>query len=125
VDVNAAIDEALSVAANQAAIQGVRVDKRLGTVPTVQADLGQLRQAFLNIALNASDAMPKGGTLTVVSRLSGDAVAVEMADTGAGISPEHLKKNRRPVLHHQGEGHGPGPVGGLRHRAEARGAGGR
>ncbi len=108
VDVNAAIDEALSVAANQAAIQGVRVDKRLGTVPTVQADLGQLRQAFLNIALNAIDAMPKGGTLTVVSRLSGDAVEVEMADTGAGISPEHLKKIFDPFFTTKEKGTGLG-----------------
>ncbi|HEY3446710.1 MAG TPA: ATP-binding protein [Myxococcales bacterium] len=108
VDVNAAIEEALSVSANQAAIQGVRVDKQLGTVPTVQADLGQLRQAFLNIALNGIDAMGKGGTLKVVSRLSGDKVEVEMSDTGAGIAPEHLQKIFDPFFTTKEKGTGLG-----------------
>ncbi|MGC4117682.1 MAG: ATP-binding protein [Myxococcales bacterium] len=108
VDVNAAIDEALSVAANQAAIQGVRIDKQLGTVPTVQADMGQLRQAFLNIVLNAIDAMPKGGTLAVISRLNGEMVEVEVSDTGSGISPEHLKKIFDPFFTTKEKGTGLG-----------------
>jgi PAS domain S-box-containing protein len=65
-------------------------------LPTIQADCQQLRQLFLNLLTNASDAMPQGGTATVrahsVALPDNEAVLVEFADTGEGIPVENLNK---------------------------------
>ncbi len=81
-------------------------------MPTIQADRQQLRQLFLNLVTNASDAMPDGGKLTVraaLTKLEGtDAVAVEFADTGEGISAENLEKIWEPFFTTKEEGKGTG-----------------
>ena len=59
----------------------------------VNGDPAMLRQAFLNLALNACQAMPNGGTLRIrCEPLRGQRVAVLVSDTGVGINPEHLKR---------------------------------
>lgn len=82
-------------------------------VPVIQADRQLLRQVFLNLLTNASDAMPEGGTLTLRvgpgslqdGRL---AVLIEFADTGAGIPPEHLPRVMEPFFTTKEEGKGTG-----------------
>ncbi|WP_248353378.1 sensor histidine kinase [Anaeromyxobacter oryzae] len=90
VDVNAAIDEALSLIANQVAIQEIALVRELAPLPPVLADFGQLRQAFVNVAMNACEAMGKGGRLAITSRTRDGAVEIAIADTGPGIPPERL-----------------------------------
>ncbi len=109
-DVNAPIDEVLSLLGNQMTLQGIEVKKRLGRDLAVTADFGQLRQAFLNIALNASEAMPGGGTLSVSSRLLPDERTIEVAltDTGQGIAPEHLSRILDPFFTTKEKGTGLG-----------------
>jgi two-component system NtrC family sensor kinase len=109
-DVNACLDEALSLVRNQVAIQGIALDRRLATVPAVAADFGQIRQVFLNVLLNACEAMPAGGALTVCSRFaSADAmVEVEVADTGPGIPPDVLPKIFDPFFTTKQKGTGLG-----------------
>jgi two-component system NtrC family sensor kinase len=94
VDVMAVVDEALSLIGHQVALQNVRVDKQSDTLPTIKADFGQLRQAFVNIMLNACEAMQRGGTLSIVPRApSGDGmVEITFSDTGVGIPPDRLAK---------------------------------
>jgi signal transduction histidine kinase len=59
----------------------------------VNGDPGMLRQAFLNLALNACQAMPGGGTLQITCEVvRGRRVVITVADTGVGIKPEHLKR---------------------------------
>ena len=59
----------------------------------VNGDPGMLRQAFLNLALNACQAMPGGGTLQITCEVvRGRRVVITIADTGVGIKPEHLKR---------------------------------
>ena len=58
----------------------------------VNASKNQLRQVFLNMVANARDAMPEGGTLSVVTSGGNDTVYVEISDTGTGIREEHLDK---------------------------------
>jgi signal transduction histidine kinase len=59
----------------------------------VNADTAMLRQAFRNLALNACQAMPSGGTLRIACEvIRGRRVAITFADTGVGIKPEHLKR---------------------------------
>ena len=82
-------------------------------VPVIQADRQILRQVFLNLLTNAGDAMPEGGTLTLRVAPGGledgrPAVVIEFADTGLGISPEHLSKVMEPFFTTKKEGKGTG-----------------
>jgi two-component system NtrC family sensor kinase len=128
VDVGAVIVEALSLLENRLAIQNVEVARELAPVPTVRADFGQLRQAFVNILMNACEAMPKGGTLRVVARevsLPGDGgrgplsptgksgpptrfAEIAISDTGSGIPPVHLSKIFDPFFTTKEKGTGLG-----------------
>jgi two-component system NtrC family sensor kinase len=110
------------------AIQNVEVTREFAPLPSLPADFGQLRQAFVNVLLNACEAMPKGGTLRVVTRtvrLPGDGgggplspsgkagPAVEFAevaisDTGQGIPPEDLSKIFDPFFTTKEKGTGLG-----------------
>jgi len=107
--VNAAVDEALQLIAHQIAIQGLALEKRFGSPPPVMADFGQLRQAVVNVALNAVEAMGKAGTLTVVTRAAGDGgVEVVISDTGPGIAKEHLPHVFEPFFTTKEKGTGLG-----------------
>ena len=71
----------------------VQVSVDCDGVPDVNGDLAMLRQAFLNLALNACQAMPNGGVLRVhAESVRGRRVAVSIADTGVGIHPDHLQR---------------------------------
>ena len=109
-DVNAALDEALFLVANQLALQGIDLQRDLTPVPAVRSDFGQLRQAFANIMINACDAMPEGGTLRVRSAFvaAEGVIAIEIADTGVGISPEQLTKVLDPFFTTKEKGTGLG-----------------
>ncbi|PYR52600.1 MAG: hypothetical protein DMF89_02230 [Acidobacteria bacterium] len=63
---------------------------------------------FLNLFLNARDAMPRGGWLSVTTRLNGDRVIAEIADTGSGIPSEHLARIYDPFFTTKAIGHGTG-----------------
>jgi len=82
-------------------------------LPTIHADRQQLRQVFLNLLTNASDAMPQGGKLTIrakVGEIEGGrrAVIVEFADTGVGIPREHIPRVTEPFFTTKEEGKGTG-----------------
>ena len=78
--------------------------------PLIHADRQQLRQLFLNLFTNASDAMPDGGTLTirVTERPEEKQICIEITDTGVGISPEILPKVLEPFYTTKPEGKGTG-----------------
>jgi signal transduction histidine kinase len=81
--------------------------------PIIYADRQKLRQVFLNLLTNASDAMPQGGTLTLRSRsdtLGGGLAAawIEFADTGVGIAAAHRAKVFDPFFTTKEEGQGTG-----------------
>ena len=91
-----AIEAALNVTARQLANSGVEVVRDYRSAGrTMAADQGQLEQVFLNLFINATQAMRHGGELTVrswfeVSQTGEEHVIVTVADTGSGIEPEHL-----------------------------------
>ncbi len=94
VPVQALLSETARIVEPDAAANGVRlqVDCPPG-VPDVQGDPGSLRQALLNLALNACQAMAHGGTLRLTGRgISRRRVAITVEDTGAGIHPDHMPK---------------------------------
>lgn len=65
----------------------------------IQADAGQIRQVFWNLARNAIAAMPEGGTLKVESRVDGDIWTVVISDTGKGMTPEERDRLFTPFAH--------------------------
>jgi PAS domain S-box-containing protein len=81
-------------------------------LPTIQADCQQLRQLFLNLLTNASDAMPQGGTMTVRAQPAvlheHEAVRIDFADTGEGIPAENLRKIWDSFFTTKTEGKGTG-----------------
>lgn len=80
-------------------------------LPTIQADRQQLRQLFLNLLTNASDAMPQGGKVTVRVTSNGSAegaVAIDFADSGEGITSENLARIWEPFFTTKSEGKGTG-----------------
>ncbi len=108
VDVNTVVGEALFLINNQVTLQNIHLVHDVGGPTTIQADFGQIRQALVNILINACDAMPNGGTLDLRSRrLNGD-VEIVVRDTGRGISPEHLKKVLEPFFTTKEKGTGLG-----------------
>lgn len=77
-------------------------------VPLIQADRQLLRQLFLNLLTNASDAMPEGGRLTIRVHAAPAKVAIEITDTGVGIAPEDLPKMTEPFFTTKEPGKGTG-----------------
>ena len=94
VQVSHVFEEILPVLAPEAQKNGVRVVQDCAaSVPPVNGDAGMLRQVFLNLAINACQAMPNGGTLRLsCAPASQRRVEVRVEDSGVGIRPEHLSK---------------------------------
>jgi two-component system NtrC family sensor kinase len=108
VDLNQVLSEALSLLEHQLALRGVSLDKHLEPLPAIQADFGQLRQALVNVVLNAADAMSAGGQLAVSSGADAEGVEVVVTDTGVGIPPEHLARIFDPFFSTKNKGTGLG-----------------
>jgi signal transduction histidine kinase len=102
------VEEVFGLARPLAERCGVRLELAPGEAPPVPGDRGQLRQVFLNLALNAVQAMPAGGTLTVSATPADGAVRIAFADTGGGIAPENLPKVFNPFFTTRREGTGLG-----------------
>jgi signal transduction histidine kinase len=99
VNLNRVIQETLSLLEHQLSKAGVQMRTELEpNLPAVQGNAGKLQQVFLNLFLNARDAMTGGGTLEVRTWSEGAGVRVEVADTGHGISPEHIHRIYDPFF---------------------------
>jgi signal transduction histidine kinase len=94
VSLAALFEEILPVIEPEARTNGVRLATECSMgVPQVNGDAAMLRQVFMNLAINAIQAMPQGGTLRLTCAASGgNRVEVRVEDTGVGIPPEHLGK---------------------------------
>ena len=94
VKVHALMDEILPIIETEASKHNVKVTVDMPpSVPAVNGDSAMLRQAFLNLAINACQAMPNGGSLRLKAGPASRArVEVLVQDTGVGIAPEHLSK---------------------------------
>jgi two-component system NtrC family sensor kinase len=91
VDLNAVIAETFSLIGNQMRLQGITIKPQLDEdLPPVFADKGQIKQVLVNLVLNAQEAMPQGGTLTLITKNKRKDVLVVVSDTGKGIPKESL-----------------------------------
>jgi signal transduction histidine kinase len=109
VDLNEALESVLSLLGQEARKAGVRIEKKLDlSIGKRSFDAGLLKQAFLNLMLNAIQAMPDGGVLTVESALRTEAIEVRISDTGFGIAEENRKKLFSPFFTTKKNGTGLG-----------------
>ncbi len=109
VDVNAVIQDVLSLVEHQFEVGRLKVRRELSGQPLVVSGAEhKLQQVFLNLFLNARDAMPKGGWLTIVTRVEDERAVVEVADTGSGIPAEYLSRIYDPFFTTKAIGQGTG-----------------
>jgi signal transduction histidine kinase len=103
------IDDVLSLLENQYRKKNIKVDLRLSDLPEIEGDLEQLSQVFMNLFLNAIQAMDEGGALTIKARLQGPtSINVEVSDTGIGIPAEKLDRIFDPFFSLKERGSGMG-----------------
>ncbi len=113
IDVNKIITDTLALLEHQFKTTKIRVqDDFASHLPPIQGNSGRLQQVFLNLFLNARDAMPNGGTLRVATS-NGDGVSVAVTDTGTGIALEHIQRIYDPFFTtkstpREGQGKGTG-----------------
>jgi len=86
----------------------IEVVKEYGPIPRVKCYAGRLNQVFLNILNNAQQAIDGAGTITIRTECVGDEVRIAIADTGAGIAPEHIARVFDPGFTTKGVGSGTG-----------------
>jgi two-component system NtrC family sensor kinase len=94
-NVNALIENITLLVRNQTSFRNIEIDKRLeGILPDILSDTDQIQQVFINIILNAAEAMTSGGKLTIASSLSADGqfISITFADSGPGIPEEHRER---------------------------------
>jgi PAS domain S-box-containing protein len=97
-DVNAIIRDTLTLLEHQFKTSRVQLAMRLDpSVPPIHGNAGKLQQVFLNLFLNAKDAMAEGGTLEI-GTVCTDCVTVSIKDTGSGIAPEHVQRIYDPFF---------------------------
>ena len=97
VDVNRVIQDTLALLEHQFKSAKIKVQREAEEVPSIYGNAGKLQQVFLNLFLNAKDAMPQGGTLTVRTS-NGSGVHIMVADTGSGIAQEHIDRIYDPFF---------------------------
>jgi len=110
-DINRAINDGLFFLVNQALFYNIQIIKKFDAfLPFVRGNASQLKQVFMNIIVNAAEAMHGSGTLTITTSPAPDrkTVFVEFTDTGEGIPEENLTRIFDPFFTTKEVGKGPG-----------------
>jgi len=109
VNLNDVINRALDLAVHSAKLQNIQVIRELDTsLPQLMADFDQLQQVCTNLILNAVQAMPEGGSLTLRTSADDSQLRIEVQDTGCGIPQENMRKLFTPFFTTKGEVKGVG-----------------
>lgn len=108
-DINQVVERTLRLVSSQKQMERVTVLQDLASdLPPVNGDANQLEQVLLNLALNAMEAMPGGGTLEIRTLARGSRVVITVRDTGCGIKDEHLDEVFEPFFTTKAVGTGTG-----------------
>jgi two-component system NtrC family sensor kinase len=110
-DINAIIDECISLVELQALFHNIHITRNLqADLPLAVIDPAQIERVFMNLIINAAEAMDGNGNLTISTRENKDTSQIEIAfsDTGHGISKENLTKIFDPFFTTKDVGHGTG-----------------
>ncbi|MGL6094498.1 MAG: two-component system sensor histidine kinase NtrB [Fimbriiglobus sp.] len=97
-DVAAVVTRMVDFLAPTARVQGVEIEWFPADVPPVPLDVEMFEKVLLNLMLNAEDAMPDGGTLTLQVRADGGWAVLDVIDTGCGMAPEIVEKAFKPFV---------------------------
>jgi two-component system NtrC family sensor kinase len=111
VNINEIIEYTIKLLENQVAFKDIQIIKKISSnMPQINLDKDKIKQVFWNLMINASDAMPRGGTLTISSNLSKDKKYIETSfeDDGVGIPEENINKLFDPFFTTKGGGTGLG-----------------
>ncbi len=110
-DINSVLNECVALLENQAPFQNIHVEKDLErNLPMIVVDPSQMQQVFINMIINAAEAMEEGGELTLKTRIDpvDEFVEIEITDTGHGIPEENMEKLFDPFFTTKDVGHGTG-----------------
>jgi two-component system, NtrC family, sensor kinase len=109
VDLNAGVESTLNIARGRARRAGVELMSDLQPLPGIECNPSKINQVILNLVVNAIDACPNGGTVTVATRpADAGGVEVRVMDTGSGIPPEIRPKIFDPFFTTKPQGQGTG-----------------
>ncbi|MCC7264563.1 MAG: GAF domain-containing protein [Candidatus Latescibacteria bacterium] len=98
-DLGQAVQQACTLVRHQLSTHLIEVEVECPEdLPRLQGNVGELEQVFLNLILNAQNAMPKGGRLRIGVRRESEVVELRFADTGTGIPPENLDRIFEPFF---------------------------
>ena len=110
-NINTLIENIIMLVRNQTSFRNITIERNLDeSVTEIMADPDQIQQVFINIILNASDALSEGGKLTIESRVgkNGDFIEIEFTDNGCGVSEEDKRKIFDPFFTTKDSGTGLG-----------------
>ena len=108
-DLNRIIEETTSLVEHQLSKSGIELMLQLSsTLPRIRGNSGKLQQVFLNLVLNARDAMAEGGRLTLRTWAEAGFIHAEVADTGQGIAADHIARIYDPFFTTKGIRKGTG-----------------
>jgi two-component system NtrC family sensor kinase len=108
-NVNDVIRQTLRLLGKREAFQSIIIVEDLADeLPSIDGDRNQLEQVFVNLSLNACEAMPKGGTLLLSTLCEDGSVVVKVTDTGCGIKAEHVDQIFEPFFTTKPVGKGTG-----------------
>ncbi len=109
-NLNTLIEESLGIVKNKLAISDIKVERKMDPLPDITADAAQMKQVFINLIINACEAMEKGGVLTITSRHDKvrNTETVVFSDTGPGISAQDLPRVFDPFYTTKEKGTGLG-----------------
>ena len=109
ISINEVLNRTLNFVSNEIHINKIELSKELGVnLPEIIGNQNNLQQVFLNIFLNAIQAMPDGGMLNVKSYIENDSIRINISDTGVGISQENKEKIFDPFFTTKKVGEGTG-----------------
>ncbi len=103
-----AVERSVAAVAHEASARGVRVEVDVDADLTMDVDERRVRQALINVILNAVQVSPRDGVVRVSARAAGRSVVLEVADDGPGIPPERLSDVTRPFFTTRADGSGLG-----------------
>ncbi|MFB3826720.1 MAG: cache domain-containing protein [Bryobacteraceae bacterium] len=109
VDLNRIVQDTLGLLSKQALFLNVNVEEECAPdLPPVMADRSQMQQVFMNILINAVQAMEEKGTVRIATRSAAGGVEVSISDTGCGIPPEKIGRVFDPFFTSKSRGEGTG-----------------